>query len=53
LEIQASRFYFSFSTVATEMAFFPAARHHYTKSDLRLDILMSGHLVAFRRKRIV
>jgi len=29
------------------------ARHHYTKLYLRLDILMSGRLILFRRKLIV
>jgi len=53
LETQASRFYFSFSSVATQMACVSVARHHYTKSDLRLDILMSGRLILFRRKLIV
>jgi len=53
LEIQISMFYFSCSTVANQMSCVSVARHHYTKGDLRLDILMSGRLVLFRRKRII
>jgi len=44
---------FFFFTVANQMACVSVARHHYSKRDFTLDILMSGRLVLLRRKRIV